>query len=228
MATKKLDVVVSKEGIERNFKLLNALLDSINKQIAALQSPGETGLSDKAKAEFAAIISGYKTEISTYIQNVLGAIGFNLDDYNGTFASITAREYITFLIVDDAGEEKAKFWYNQGTNCWQIAYDGGEPFDIGDMLKSVYDTNDNGEVDIAEMARTVEFIELDPEPVDKDVLVYDGETGKFRPGEVPAICKSLDGGAAFTVYLPFQNMDGGSAITVYTGRRGFDGGGAIG
>lgn len=211
MATKRLDVTVSKESIERNFNLLNAALAGYDKQIAALHDGGASdageGLTDTARAEIHTLIAGKMKEIERYIKKLLAEIGeFNLNDYRCTFATVTAREYITFLIVDDQDNERAKLGYDLATNRWQIAYEGGAAFAIGDMQREVYDTNDNGIVD---MADGVTYIE--PTPVeDGQALLWDGATGKFKPGNV-ANSRNVDGGSASSVYLSTQVIDGGGA-----------------
>ena len=106
-------------------------------------------------------------------------------------------------------EDEGIIHYNLATGKWQAQNAGGEAFDIGDMRKEAYDVNGNGEVDIAELARSVEYIELVPEPADRQILIYEATTAKFKPGNLPG--RNIDGGSASTVYLSGQIYDGGGA-----------------
>ena len=209
MATKKLDITVTKEAIERNFILLNTIFTSYDKQITALQSgTTETGLSDGAKEEIAALVAKYKTELIAYVKKVVADVSFNLNDYYCFYTNITANEYINFKIVDSLEAEIARLYYNAVTGTWQVAYNGVNAFDVGNMSKSVYDANSDGKVDVAETAEAVTYIDLAIPPTDGQILTFNANTSKFQPGIMD---RSADGGSAVSVYLAIQSINGGAA-----------------
>lgn len=138
--------------------------------------------------------------------------GLTLDNGTATLAGSKATALVSggavrlTAMADHEGE--GAVYYNLDTGKWQAQNGSGEPFDIGDMRKEVYDTNDNGQVDIAELARSVEYIELVPEPEEGQALVFDAAVGKFKPKDVK---QAIDGGSAHSVYLVMQKIDGGGA-----------------
>lgn len=115
---KKLDINVSKEGIERNFKLLNAALTEYDKKLAQLVG----GLDEQTIKR---LIAEREKLIREWVLALLAKIGFNLDDYKCEFANITAEDYIDFRVVnDDEDREYTLRWSHGGIRL--LGHDGSE------------------------------------------------------------------------------------------------------
>lgn len=61
---------------------------------------------------------------------------------------------------------------------------GADGSGAGDMTKAVYDTNNSGKVDAAEVADSVAYIDLTTAPVAGDILVWDNMDSKFKPSDI--------------------------------------------
>lgn len=72
-----------------------------------------------------------------------------------------------------------------------LAAKGTDGNGSGDMTKNVYDTNDDGTVDKAEVANTVKYIDLTTTaPVNEDILMWDSNAEKFKPSDILARLES--------------------------------------
>lgn len=255
MAT-KLDTHVTAEAIERNFILLNRALKSYDDQIAALQEAAGAGNEEaEITEEINQLINQKMTEIKKYAANLLQG-SLSLDNYLGSRAQISVKDFIRFSVVNDndeqrlvfqiaGGEEEdmepgfsiidqetedgpvygkirfgnaeheflmefqdstgqtttfkqdavgmsfaiqvaestAAFFCDAADQKWKISYND-IAFEIGDMRKSEYDSNDDGKVNAADHADFVPWEGVQGTPT---TLAGYGITDAYTAGQGEAL-----------------------------------------
>lgn len=130
MTQKRLDINITQEAIERNFKLLNVVMDGYDKKIDALQgSMSDVDYSD----EIGVLVAEKMVELKKYINKMLAEQNSNLNDYRCIYANITAREYVDFRIVNtDLEREYTLRWSHEGIRL--MGHDGSEDETVTGIL----------------------------------------------------------------------------------------------
>lgn len=123
MTKKRMDINVTQEAIERNFKLLNVVMDGYDKKINALQgSTSEIDYSDEIKK----LVAAKMVELKKYIDKMLDEEpSFNLNEYFTDFVDITVQDFMDIGVVNE--ERKSAYTLKcSNDGIVLLAYDGTE------------------------------------------------------------------------------------------------------